>query len=372
MDWADIPDVIDTWTEKLAHPAYDLRTAAAGVITTSHVGYYIDPLTDRVGIFAPTATAPDAARCKAAALRATGREPLFLSYQDLDTPAGTWVKVGHSPALRRAGELLNFFPGQLPGGLPNAPSPLAAMLTSGLLGAGLGYGAGRLIGGVLPAGYGDRLGRTGAVLGGALGAAPGALWAATNKLTGRGLNDPGLLDAPAGAEPVNYPEAAQGTNGPGPEPLPGTPHALEEAADTLHQLPFHKIKLGSLYTAAAEKVAATFGRADRRPATDADVNIDHLGRTLWDTGASPALAATTMGGLYAAQQLPDPRSRPGWVTGNQLGQLAANAAGDYATGYLVGKAINLAVGTPYSAPAFGTAAAALGVLGAVVPRLFGG
>ena len=57
----------------------------------------------------------------------------------LGLSAEPWVKVAYSPTLHRAGELLNFFPGQYPGGVPNSPSPLAAMLTSGLLGAGLGW-----------------------------------------------------------------------------------------------------------------------------------------------------------------------------------------------------------------------------------------
>jgi hypothetical protein len=102
------------------------------------------------------------------------------------------------------------------------------------------------------------------------------------------------------------------------------------------------------------------------------VNIDHLGRTLWDYGASPGLAATTMGTMYAAQQMPDPRSRPGWVTAGQLGSLAEGAIGNYGRGALVGEAINLVIGTPIRPATVGLGAAALGVLGAIVPRLLGG
>ena len=84
------------------------------------------------------------------------------------------------------------------------------------------------------------------------------------------------------------------------------------------------------------------------------------------------MAASTMGGIYAAQQMPDPRSRPGLVTGHQLGQLAQNAVGDYAKGYLVGAALNTIVGTPIRNSSFGLGGVALGVIGAVVPKLFGG
>lgn len=375
MHWHDVPAAIDRWVEKAAAPGYDVRQAAAAVITASHVGYYIDPDSSRVGIFAPLATVPDRERVKAAAARATGSEPLFLSYQQLGDPRGTWVKVAHSQALRRAGELANFFPGQYPGGLPNAPSPVAAMLTSGLLGAGLGYGGGRLVGAFMPKGYGDRLGRTGALLGAGIGAMPGLAWGGVNKLDGRNFNDPGLLDGQPGDPPVNYPTAIDGTNAPQyPPAAPGHNRIgefIQSAREHAHHAPLHKIKLGAWYTAASEKAASAFGTPDRREAHEADVNIDALGRTLWDTGASPGLAATTMAGMYAAQQLPDRMSRPGWATGHQLGQLAANAAGDYATGYLAGAALNALVGTPYRAAAFGGGAAVLGVLGAVVPKLFG-
>lgn len=381
MHWHDIPAIIDLWVEKSAAPGYDVRQCAANVITASHVGYYYDPISERVGIFSPMATDADAFRVKKAAFQVTGTEPLFLSYQQLSNPDSTWVKVAHSPALRRAGELMNFFPGQYPGGIPNSPSPVAAMLTSGLIGAGLGWGGGKLIGSALPSGYGKKMGRTGAILGGLAGALPGALWAGTNSLSGHEFNDPSLLNHHAGDEPVNYASAIDGTNaGISPAEQPGhAPEMLGRAVNTLTQLKmsndrrFAGIELGRRYREAVEKTADTFGDRDSDPGhLPTDVNIDHLGRTLWDTGASPHLAASTMAGMYAAQQLPDQRSRPGWVTGNQLGQLAANAAGDYLRGKMVGAAINLAIGTPYSSSVFGTGNMLLGVLGAVVPKLFGG
>jgi hypothetical protein len=385
MHWEQLPDIVNQWYEKLAQSGFDLRQATSNVITGSHVGYYIDPDTSRVGIFAPLASTADSDRIKKAACRATGTEPLFLSYYELSDPNGTWVKVAHSPTLRRAGEIGNFFPGQFPGGIPNNPSPIAAMLTSGLLGAGLGWGTGKLIGKLLPEGYGKKLGRTGLLLGGALGAAPGAFWGLTNKLDGRSFNDPSLLNHQAGEEVNNYPTAIDGTNlyqhqtDSGENP---TRKFIENAQHTLHQSPLHKLKfgedlvgieLGKMYKTAVEKVADTFGYQEPRLGyLPTDVNIDVLGRTLWDAGATPQLAGSTMAGMYAAQQMPDSRSRPGWVTGNQLGQLAANAAGDYAKGYLAGAAINTVIGTPFRNSSFGLGNAVLGVLGAVVPKLFGG
>lgn len=385
MDWQDVPETVDQWVTKIAATAYDVRTLAADVITRSHIGYYCQP-DGRVGVFAPLATTSDTTRTKAAASRAvgSGAQILSLSYQDLSSPTSTWVKIAYSPTLRRAGELLNFFPGQYPGGVPNSPSPLAAMLTSGLVGAGLGYGGGRLIGAALPEGYGKKLGRTGAILGGALGAAPGAIWGATNTLVDRKFNDPSLLNAAAGSAPDMTPRAINGNNQPFGRHSGNSHSVLEDIRDAYQQAPephptpvlrkhsADEPQLSLRYRRACEKVAATFETPKLPFGVSGDVNIDALGRTLWDSGASPALAASTMSGVYAARQLPDSNARPGWVTGHQLGQLSANAAGDYATGLLVGAVLNRVAGTPHRASAFGTGAAALGVIGAVVPKLFGG
>jgi hypothetical protein len=386
MHWEDVPAIVDDWAERAAAPAYDLRRAAADVFTSAAVGYYYDPVGGVAALHGPGATDSDRARVKAAAARGLGpaqvRGP-FLSGQDLADPDARWVKVAYSPSLRRLGELLNFFPGQYPGGLPNAPSPLAAMLTSGLLGSGLGWGAGHLAARALPPGYGDRLPRTGALLGAGVGALPGAVWGLANASSGHRFNDPSVLNHAADAEPGLIDSAADGTNAVFRPPQTGVPPAVADYVQHLHAPHFKRgadalaalaaVPVGSLFAgalAAFKEAGDTFGY--RGPEAGADVNINHLGQTLWDTGASPQLAATTMGALYAAQQLPDPDARPGWATGRQLGQLAVNAAGDYAMGVLVGQAINQVVGTPYGPSAFGLGNLALGVLGAVVPKLFGG
>jgi len=385
MEWQDLPVVLDAWVEKTAEPAWAVRQVAANVLTGSQVGYYYDPLRDVVGIFAPLASVSDTARVKAAACRAVGPEHVtpFLTYQDLSSPYATWVKVAYSPTLRQFGETLNFFPGQYPGGIPNSPSPVAAMLTSGLLGAGLGYGGGKLLSSLLPERFGKQLGRTGAIVGGALGAVPGAIWAGTNNLVNKPLNSSELLNYRAGAEPEIVTTGMEGTNLPV-EQDAGIPDSetLKDISKRLTTVPHKALKfgedlqaitLGKMYKIACEKVASTFGMA--RPtygSLPTDVNIDALGRTLWDTGASPALAATTMAGMYAAQQLPDQDSRPGWVTGKQLGQLTQQAVGDYGKGYLVGAAVNAALGTPFRNSSFATGNMALGIISAVVPKLFGG
>lgn len=354
MEWAEIPEAVVAWSQALAPLAGRIKRAAAAIPTVGDVGYYVHPGTLQVGLVSHRDDLADLAACKAAvdaADPAVGIVPLFLSHQGgttspLDDPAAAWVKVAHSPALRRLGALLNFFPGQYPGGLPNHPGPTAAVLTSGLLGAGLGYGAGRLASRLLPRGYGDHLGPAGAVLGGLVGATPGAAWGYANHASGHGLDDPWPLDQTA--------------------PLPPTPvppqDPVKAAQDALAAVPV-PARVRRFLGKQASTLAGGGGALE--------VNIDALGRTLWQSGASPQLAGATMGAMFAAQQLPDPRSRPGVVTGNQLGQLAMGAAGDYTKGLLVGHALNAVIGTPFRPGAVGLGVAALGVIGSVVPRLFG-
>jgi hypothetical protein len=271
---------------------------------------------------------------------------------------------------------LNFFPGQYVNGLPNSPSPLAAMLTTGLLGAGLGWGTGKVMQKVMPNKFGDKLSRTGLLVGGALGALPGAMWAGTNRLVDKHWNDPSLTQGdPLAPDLMNHYQ--DGTNDTTPSQGTDTSEALEDIRTRLEQTPLHRLKRGAaespMFHAACVKAAETFGFAEQHaPASPVTVNIDALGRTLWDHGATPTLATAAMASLYAAKQLPDPHSRPGVVTGHQLGLLAQNAAGDYTKGYLVGAALNAVVGTPYRAPAYGLGSAALGVIGSVLPKLFGG
>lgn len=384
LRWQDIPETLDEWTATIEPRARDLRKVAACVITDADVGYYLDPYTARVGLYLPAGTdRADRALVKSAA-SSFGDEVVFLSYQDLAHPDATWVKVAYSPTLRRAGELLNFFPGQYTEGVPNHPSPVAAMLTSGLVGAGLGWAGGHVAKRVLPRGYGDKMPRTGLLLGAALGALPGAAWAGTNKLIDRPWNDNAVLDGPRDVRPIEYPSAIDGANAT-PASMEDAGHnskLLQDAASSIRNSPVSKIKIGSDLAGvelspwclnAIEKAADTFGYRERQyEALPTDVNINALGQTLWDTGASPQLAGSTMGAMYAAQQMPDPRSRPNYVTGNQLGQLAANAVGDYAKGYLAGFALNQLIGTPLRNSTYGLGGVALGVIGAVVPKLFGG
>lgn len=344
MEWADVPAAIDDWSEKLRPVSLELRKIACEVSPRGEMGYYRKPDEPILAIYGHEAEPRDFVLCKWAAARVAPVRDTPLTLDEISSDG--WVKVAYSHSLRRLGELLNFFPGQIVDGVPNAPSPLAAALTTGLIGAGIGWGAGRAIGSLLPERYGRKLRRTGGVVGGALAASPALAWGAVNHANDHSILDSWPLNTEAGADPEFADWLKQGMDELQPKPGPYTAAAL------------------ALFE--TEKEASAF-----TPAPHLDVNINAIGQTLWDLGAPPNLTAMTMGSLYAARQLPDQNADPEVVTGSQLGQLAANAAGDYTQGLLVGAVLNHLVGTPYAASTYGGANAVLGIISEVVPKLFG-
>jgi hypothetical protein len=63
--------------------------------------------------------------------------------QEEDFGEGCWVKIAASNTLQRLGEVLHWTPSRTPvTGFEGRP--LAAQIATGLLGAGLGYGAGAI------------------------------------------------------------------------------------------------------------------------------------------------------------------------------------------------------------------------------------
>lgn len=380
MRWEELPQVVDELAEKTAEVAWAVKAAVADVFTTADAGYYYCPARDQVALFAPACSCGQQSMCKSAATRAVGvehvrQEPMSLH----EVCAGAWIKVAYSPTLRRVGELLNFFEGKYPGGIPNAPSPVAAMLTTGLVGGGLGYGAGWLGEKMLPDGYGKKLKRTGAALGAMAGMVIPAAWGVGNYRNNKSLLDPW----PFNERPGDRAAANPGYDELNPDPATGQPPGwvapyVDKGVPPLPKPGvLHKLKLGSMVTRALEEFTKKAsmgdfggGYAEQAERTPYDVNVNHLGQTLWEAGASQPLLGATMGAVYAAQQMPDGDTEPGWVSGNQLGQLAKNVGKDYLSGLALGALINTAVGTPYSAPAFGLGGAALGLVRAGIKSLF--
>jgi len=368
--WADVPTLVDAWVEKTAAAAWDVRRYTGTFFTRGDLGFYWEPELGQVGVFGRLSpTRQDFALAKQAAVAAVGRDSVrdeFLSFEEVSQ--GPWIKIAYSKTLRRLGELLNFFPGKYPGGLPNAPSPLAATLTSGLIGAGLGYGVGWLGERVLPASWQQgRLRRTLALLGGGIASAPGLAWSISNLRRGKGVLDPSPLNVEPGTRPDFHPEESPSDFGAPTESLSGVP-------------------LSDRFTGATERFAkrafdtfaAPWAHRDERPPDSIAVNVNQLGQVLWESNAGPRTMAATMGAMYAAGQLPDPASEPGFVTPHQTGLLGTmmGAAGGglkgYAAGWLAGEALGLLTGMPPATQSMlKNTGAIVGVVNAVVPRLFG-
>jgi hypothetical protein len=92
-----------------------------------------------------------------------------------------WIKSASDPILSTLASVTNFQPGSLNTSIAG-PSPLAALLASGVLGAGVGYGVGSIAESVLPRRHFERgtLSRNAALLGAGIAASPSLLWALTN------------------------------------------------------------------------------------------------------------------------------------------------------------------------------------------------
>lgn len=255
-----------------------------------------------------------------------------------DWTRSPWIKVATSTPLARLSQILHFAPGKYPGGLPSKPSPVAAMLSSGLLGAGLGYGAGWLGSRFLPNDWDrERLPRTLSIVGGLLGAAPGAVWAIANK-----ANDKSVFSS--------WPMQ--------------TPITFDKASEALGDLPPGR------YANKIAEFSEGGGAAGLPP-----VDVDEFNRTIWADGSvANALNPTTK--TLATQVVGAAREMPGGVasglvTPHQMGTLAAGMGSGYATGALAGATLGYLTGmSPKAKDTLKRTGMWAGVVNALVPKLF--
>jgi hypothetical protein len=239
------------------------------------------------------------------------------------------LKIAYSPFLRGVAENLQFLPST--SWMPNAPSPVTAMLATGLLGSGIGYGAGAWLGKEAPDDWDrNRLRRTGAILGGLLGAAPGAVWAGVNLANGK-------------------------------SPFSSWPHT--KAGD------WREAALAETIKAAGESFDTGLGGLP-------PVHVNSFGQTLWNDpfvsgGLKPGVAGATMAALRTASQLPGSPA-PGWVSVRQMANLAAGMGTGYITGALVGGILGTLAGAPPSTrQLLKQTGMYAGLVNAAVPELFG-
>lgn len=351
--WGDFPGTIDYLVEKCAAPARDLRQAVANIYTKTDIGVYWNPAFKKAGLYVrPELNQEEFDWCLDAITEKVGADHVVqepLTSTDLQD---WWVKVAYSPTLRRTAELLQFLPSKdIPG---FGGRPVASAIASGLLGAGLGYGGGALLDKLTPRALRGKKGRLkywGAGLGGALGTGMGSVPGLINWHEGRKFNDNTLWSG--------FPEDGWENDLAGNRYKQAVAQYVEKNAFQVHP----------------KGISSTIGGPsfEQEPL----IRTDELGNVLWGTRADPQTTAMTMGAVYGANQMPDPRSRPGVVTPHQTGLLgmAMGAAGGglhgYVAGHVVGKGLGLLTGMPEGTQnKLRQTGAALGVIRSLVPRLF--
>jgi len=357
QQWTQLPEQIQKTAELLAPLAAVLKQAVATCFTTSSVGIHVShdsilltPAANITDALIKTA-ADDLWQVSDAVREAVDVYPVICGVDELPDTA---IKVAYSPTLRGLLETTNFLPGHYAGtGIPNHPGFVSSALTSGALGAGLGYTAGWLGEKMLPDQWEKgKLRRTLATLGGAVGVAPTALMGAVNLADHRKLTDWSLLDQPAGGEP---------------QMIPDTPGKQVQASDqfTAQIERMRNIKLANDFDTMGEETG-------RRRLGPSDVNIDAMGRTLWQAGADPAVAGITMAALHTASRMPG-GDKPGFVTPAQMGRLAMGMGGGYLSGAMVGAALGVLAGMPEdSQKRLAQTGEYLGLVKELLPHLFSG
>ena len=287
------------------------------------------------------------------------------------------IKKGHSPTLRALAQLTNFLPG--PTNAPiGGPSPLAATLAGGILGAGTGYGAGFLGEQALPDEQfrPGRLRKTMALLGGLAGAAPGALWALESMQhhpSGGGLKSllsgwpfrRSDLKGPAASNDVSpAPVPPEMAFQPGIDVVPPGPHTgLKLACAAAQELlgepaEFFKTALDNEYGAL---------NVDQVPLIDAD----RFNSAVWQDQRTPVAMRTATSGLVGGAQAL--RGGVNWVSPADVARIAVGMGSGYASGMLVGKALGALAGLrPEAQQSLQSAGTWAGFISNVVPLAFGG
>lgn len=353
----DFPAAIDVLVEKSAAPAIDLRKAVSSLYTKSDISIYWNPGIEKAGMYLrPHFNQQEFNWGKQLLIEKIGKDRV---YEDPLTPYDLqdwWVKVAYSPTIRRTGELLQFFPSKdIPG---FGGRPIAATIASGLLGAGLGYGAGYLGEQLLPAWAQTEgtLRKRLALLGGLGGATVGAMPGFVNWHEGRDFNDPTLWSG----SPDDLWEKELATS------------RYKKATDLF------VTKKADMGTFATPTSMSPYAWNLTSILNSPPININSLGNLLQQNNAGPQSTAMTMGSVYGASQMPDASNNmPGQVTPHQTGLfgMAMGAAGGGLKGYLTGRAVGAGLGILTGMPAgtqnkLGETGAVMGIVNSFIPKLF--
>lgn len=225
------------------------------------------------------------------------------------------------------------------------PTPLASTIAGGLLGAGVGYGAGWLGEQLLPERYFEkgRLRRTGAILGGLTGTVPGAWSYFDNLRTGK---------------------------------------------DPIEALTHYNVKQ-SRFTSLCERMVKTVGVDNLdldhkwiKYANEASgdffpmIPVDQFGNTIWNDlrgqggFTPPPIAAATTGLLQAASMS---QGGANFVSPMDIARIGVGMGSGYMSGLMVGKALGALAGLrPEAQQTLQQTGVWAGMLSNIVPMAFGG
>lgn len=287
----------------------------------------------------------------------------------------TWLRVkqAHSPTLRAIGQLTNWVPGPT-NALYGGPSPLAAALASGLLGAGVGYGAGWLGEQALPKEHfrPGHLRKVLALLGAGVGAVPALGWGAVAHqhhpdkpgwkawlsswpFRDRDLKGPAVSEPLPDKLPDNYLAEMNNT---------GLKTACDAAAALLGEAAPH-FKRAVAY---ASPVGSDFGVGGLTSVPM--IPADHFSEVVWQDPNTPVpVRAATTGLVDSASAL---RRGARLVSPADIGRVAVGMGSGYASGLLVGKTLGALAGLrPESQKKLQQAGTWAGLLSNLMPLAFG-
>lgn len=224
---------------------------------------------------------------------------------------------------------------------PEWPSPAAAMLASGLLGAGAGYGAGMIGENILPERWNrdHKLRHSLAMAGGLAGVLPGALWAGANI-----ANDKGILS--------HY-------------PMPDDPPQEIKTAEGGYpwwETPVHHIG----------------GSGDENDTPPQSIDVHQFNQVIWhdpyvSQQLTPQIQALATGLVTGASHLAGEGGPATLISPWDVAKMTAGMGTGYVSGAVVGKALGMLMGMPEdSQDRLKQTGMWAGAITNIIPRAFGG
>lgn len=233
------------------------------------------------------------------------------------------------------------------------PTPLAAMLAGGALTAGLGYGAGAIAENVAPGVFEKgQLRKRLALLGGALGAVPGATL--------------GIIGASTWDNPLNPDRKSSRWN------ALTTPNVLYGSPKTTPPIIKASQALAELQPEISQEMSKAADFFNSQPTLFGlePIPVDAFNRMVMsDPFTPPPLQAATMGVVGAANSM---RGGTGFVTPMDIARVGLGMGAGYVQATLGGKVLGALVGlTPQAQRTLQGAGVVAGAIKSVVPGLFG-